>query len=76
MTRNLTRGALAIAAGAILLSALSAGPLLADLGGVSPDSWARFFKYAGCAIAIAGASTGWGIAGAIAMCAHVFVTEG
>jgi hypothetical protein len=76
MTRHLTRGALAVAAGALLALALAATPLRADLGGASPDSWPRFFRYAGCALGIAGAASGFGVAAAVAMCLHVLVTEG
>ena len=75
MTRRLARGAFAAAAGALLALALTAGPLHADVGGVSPDSWARLFRYAGCALGIAAASTGLGIAAAVTMCLHVLVTE-
>ena len=75
MTRKLALGAFAAAAGTFLALTFTAGPLHADLGGVGPDSWARLFRYAGCALGIAAASTGLGVAAAVVMCLHVLVTE-
>jgi len=75
MIRRIARGALATTACVLIGLAIAAGPLHADLGGPSPDSWPRLLRYAGCAIAIAAASTGLGLAGAVVMCVHVLITE-
>ena len=74
MTRKIARTAFTAAA-AVLLALAFAGPLHADLGGPSLDSVARLLRYAGCALAIAGASTGLGLAAAVVMCVHVLITE-
>ena len=34
----------------------------------SPDSWVRLLRYVGCSLAIAGAVTGFGLAGAFIGC--------
>ena len=75
MIRKALRCALGVTAGVLLALAFCAGPLSADLGGPSPHSWARLFRYAGCALAIAAASSGLGVAAAVVMCLHVLVTE-
>ena len=76
MTRHLTRATLALAAGAVFALVLTATPLRADFGGPGPDSWSRLFRYAGCALGIAAATTGLGVTAAVVMCLHVLVTEG
>lgn len=75
MIRRIARGAFAVTAGVLLALAFAAGPLHADLGGPSLDSWSRLLRYAGCALAIAAATTGLGIAAAVVMCVHVLITE-
>ena len=75
MTRHLTRGSLVVAVGALLVLAFAATAVRADIVGPGPDSWSRFFRYAGCALGIAAASTGLGVAAAVMMCLHVLVTE-
>ena len=73
MTRTLANAALIVAAGGLLV--MTATPLQADLGGVAPDSWSRLLRYAACALSIAAATTGLGVAAAVAVCLHLFVTE-
>ncbi len=75
MTRRIARPAFIAAAAVLFTLALVAGPLHADLGGPSTENVPRFLRYAGCALAIAGASTGLGVAAAVVMCLHVLVTE-
>jgi len=75
MTRNLKRAALAVAAGAFLALALAATPLHADVAGLTPDSLTRTLRYMGCALGIAAAASGLGIAAAMVMCIHVLVTD-
>lgn len=75
MNRKSTLGLLPVAASVLVALALTASPLLADLGGPTPDSWGRLFRYAGCALGIAAASSGIGVAAAVMMCLHVLVTE-
>ena len=74
MTRRIARTAFTAAAAVLLALAFAAGPLHADLGGPSLDSVPRLLRYAGCALAIAGASTGLGLAAAVVMCVHVLIT--
>ena len=75
MILRIARGALAVTAGVLVALAISAGPLHADLGGPGLNSWARMLQYAGCALGIVTASTGFGMAAAVMMCVHVLVTE-
>ena len=75
MTRRIARTAFTAAGVVLLMLAFAAGPLHADLGGPGTESWPQFLRYAGCALAIAGASTGLGLAAAVVMCIHVLVTE-
>ena len=75
MIRRIARTAFAVTAGVLVALAFAAGPLHADLGGPSPDSWGRLLRYAGCALGIAAATSGFGIAAAVAMCVHVLIAE-
>lgn len=75
MIRRIARCALLIAAFGLVALAFCAGPLHADLGGPGTESVPRLLRYAGCALAIAAATSGLGIAAAVVMCVHVFVTD-
>jgi hypothetical protein len=74
MMRRIARCAFAVTGGVLLALALTAGTLHADIAG-PPDSVTRLLRYAGCALGIAAATTGMGIAAAIVMCVHVLITE-
>jgi len=75
MTRRIARTAFTAAAVVLLALAFAAGPLHADLGGPSVDNAARLLRYAGCALGIAAAGSGLGLAAAIVMCIRVLATE-
>ena len=75
MNRKSSLRLLSVAASVLLALALTASPLLADLGGPTPDSWGRLFRYAGCALGIAAATSGIGVAAAVALCLHVLVID-
>jgi len=75
MIRRIARCSMAVTACALVALAFAAGPLHADLGGPSPDSWSRLLLYAGCALGIAAASTGFGVAAAVVACVHVLILE-
>jgi citrate lyase beta subunit len=71
MIRRIARCSMAVTACALVALAFAAGPLHADLGGPSPDSWSRLLHYAGCALGIVAASTGLGLAAAVVACVRV-----
>lgn len=75
MIGRIARCALLVTAGVLFALAFSAGPLHADLGGPSPDSWNRLLRYAACALAIAAASSGLAAVAAAVMCVRVAVME-
>ena len=75
MTRRIARTAFTTAGVVLLALAFAAGPLHADIGGPGTESWPRMLRYAGCALAIAAASSGLGLVAALVMCAHVLITE-
>jgi hypothetical protein len=75
MIRRIARCTLVITAGALLALAFAAGPLHADIGAPSTNSWGQLFRYAGCALGIAAATTGLGLAAAVAMCLHVLTID-
>ena len=75
MIRKIARCAFAVTGGVLLALAFSAGPLHADLGVPATPSLPRLLRMAGCALAIAAATTGLGLCAAAVMCLHVLVTE-
>ena len=75
MLRRIARSALLVIASGLVALAVCAGPLHADLGGPGTESLPRLLRYAGCALAIAAATSGLGIAAAVVMCVHVLVTD-
>lgn len=75
MNRNLRHASLVVASIVIGALVLSVVPALADTAGVQQDSWGRLFRYAGCALGVAAATSGLGVAAAIMMCLHVMVID-
>ena len=71
MFRRIARCSPAIAAGALLALALAAGSVYADIGGPVGDSWGRVLAYAGCALSLAAATTGLGVAAAAIACVRI-----
>jgi hypothetical protein len=72
MFRKIARCAPVITASTLLALVFVAGPLHADIGG--PDgssSWPRLLAYASCSLAIAAASSGLGVAGALVACLRI-----
>jgi len=72
MFRRIARCALVITASTLLALAFVAGPLHADIGG--PDGsnpWPLILAYAGCALSIAAASSGLGVAAAVVACIRI-----
>jgi hypothetical protein len=75
MIRRITRTAFATTAGVLLALAFVAGPLHADIGGPGAESWTKLLNYAGCALGIAAAASGFGVAAAIVACVKILVLE-
>jgi hypothetical protein len=75
MTRRIARTAFATAGAMLLALSFAAGPLHADLNGPGTESWTKLLAYAGCAISIAAASSGLGLAATIVMCVRLFIIE-
>jgi len=75
MTRRIARTAFSAAAVVLLALAFAAGPLHADLGGPGPETVPHLLRLAGCALAVAAATTGLGLAAAVVMCLHVLMTQ-
>jgi hypothetical protein len=75
MIRRIARCAMAVTACALVALAFAAGPLHADLGGPSSDSWSRLLLYGGCALGIVAASTGLGLAVAVVACVRILILE-
>jgi hypothetical protein len=77
MFRRIRRVALASTMGALAVLAFCAGPLHADLGGPSEDSWSALFRNAGCALAIAATagSGGFAIAAVVVMCIRILYID-
>ena len=59
----------------LLALAVMAAPLWAASQGLTTDSATKAFRYAACALGIAAASTGFGLAATVAMCLSVFFAE-
>jgi hypothetical protein len=75
MIRRIVRSALACTAAALVALAFAAGPLHADLGGPGPDSLSRLLMGLGCALAIAAASSGFGLAAVLVTCVRVLIID-
>ena len=75
MTRNFGSRWLGWSVVALIALALTAAPLWAASQDPSMDSMTKALKYGACALGIAAAITGWGLAATVAMCLSVFFAE-
>jgi hypothetical protein len=77
MFRRIARVPLASTVGALVVLGFCAGPLHADLGGPTADSWSALFRNASCALAIAATagSGGVAIAAVVVMCVRILFID-
>ena len=77
MFRRIARVAPVATVGALIVLAFCTGPLHADPGGPSADSWSAVARNAGCALAIAATagSGGLAIAAAVVMCVRILFID-
>jgi hypothetical protein len=77
MFRRIVRVTPVATVGALIVLAFCAGPLYADLGGPSADSWSAVARNASCALAIAATagSGGLAVAAVVVMCVRILFID-